>query len=325
MTTRSLGGLYGFFLKEGDAVGIVLNDAHPEYLQRYTCAHELGHHVLGHTSHLDHEEQIEKRAVDGRWDELAAQTFAGAFLMPLQSLNRVHRRLGISRERAPSAGEVYLISRELDVSFAAAAWQLVSLNRLDAGAARDYIRRGAAAAKNALRPGPSPTGDNRAGLAVLGLQQNGLPVLCRTGDELRVRLPENASTGYVWRFLDAHPADRPGTAWDGEEGLTAAAADPAASSTRAPASSVRLLHERYAPQDGVGATAGTVIGHGGLRELVFIAEAPGSHEIRAQLGRPWEPGAVDEFRTRVRVAPRHSVSGFAEAQRRSYIARLIGA
>ena len=64
--------------------GIVLNaDRSRSSLQRYTCAHELGHHVLGHASHLD-EAEHPSPVIGQRATELAAQAFAGAFLMPLQ-------------------------------------------------------------------------------------------------------------------------------------------------------------------------------------------------------------------------------------------------
>lgn len=331
LTTRPLGGLYGFYLKEGDAVGIVLNEAHPEYLQRYTCAHELGHHVLGHASHLDEEEQIESGTPDGLWDELAAQAFAGAFLMPLQALNRVQRRLGVARNRPVAAAEVYLISRELDVSFSAAAWQLVTHNRLDARAAREYVRRGAAAAKNAIRPGPPPMGDNRAGLAILGPAQSGLPLLCRAGDELRVRLPENASTGYVWRLVGTRRATVPGPEWDGGTLLVEAADRSAVGDSvgeeepETAETPVRLLEDQYLQPTDPDTALDTVVGSTGMRELVFVAQTPGSQDLRVRFGRPWEAEPDEEFTTRVRVAPRHSVSGFTEDQRRSHAARLIGA
>ena len=38
LKTEPLGNLYGFYLRHGQATGIVLNRRHPEDLQRYTCA-----------------------------------------------------------------------------------------------------------------------------------------------------------------------------------------------------------------------------------------------------------------------------------------------
>lgn len=325
LTTKPLGGLYGFYLKEGDAAGIVLNGAHPEYLQRYTCAHELGHHVLGHTSHLDEEEHIESGGSDGVWEELAAQAFAGAFLMPLQSLNRVQRRLGVPRDRGVTAAEVYLISRDLDVSFSAAAWQLVAQNRLDPSTARAYVRRGAAAAKSDIRPGPAPTRDSRAGLAVLGPSQSGVALLCRDGDEVRVRLPENASTGHVWRLIGARSVDVPALEWDGGDLLVQVAGAGEGVESGSTATPVRLLEDRYLHATGSDVGSDLVVAAPGVRELVFVAQTPGSQDLRVVFGRPWDAKPDDEFTTRVRVAPKHSLSGFTDAQRRNHAARLIGA
>jgi hypothetical protein len=48
-------------------------------------------------------------------------------------------------------------SRELDVSYSAAAWQLVTLKRLSAQDAQRFVKGGAAAAKRACVPGRIPT------------------------------------------------------------------------------------------------------------------------------------------------------------------------
>ena len=45
-------------------------------LQRYTAAHELGHHELGHESHFDAAATISESVHDPK--EIQAQTFAGA-------------------------------------------------------------------------------------------------------------------------------------------------------------------------------------------------------------------------------------------------------
>jgi len=320
LTTRPLGGLYGFYLKQDDAVGIVLNEGHPEYLQRYTCAHELGHHTLDHASHLDEHDQIERGAPNGAWEELAAQAFAGAFLVPLQALNQVQRRLDIPRDRAVSAAEAYLISRELDVSFSAAVWQLVTHDRLDPYAARQYVNQGAAAAKSTLRPGPPPTGDNRAGLAILGPTQNGLSLQCRTGDELRIRLPENASTGHIWQLLGHRASSPRGPAWDGGNRLTNVPdGDP--SMPGEPGTSVRLLDDRHLEPTGSDAEVGSP----GIRELVFLAQESGAQDVQLRFGRPWEPEPEGHYASHVRVDPLHSVIGFAEIQRSKHMARSLGA
>lgn len=336
LSSRPLGaGLFGFYLREGDAAGIVLSASHPEYLQRYTCAHELGHHVLGHRSHLDDRDDIIGDAPAERYDEHAAQMFAGNFLMPIQAVNRVQRRLGIPRDHALTAAEVYALSRELDVSFSAAAWQLVNLGRLSTRRAADIVRAGAAEAKRTMRPGPHPQGDNRAGLVVIDETGRDVEVLVRPGDELRIRVPENASTGYLWRLGTPEENQQdsdgaPGLSWDGEAGIapaterTAGAGEP---SRRG--SPVVLLGDNYADPTSSASSAvrtdfSELIGTaGGEREFVFLADHPGRHEVVLSLRRPWEDvGAREVLTTRVLVGPRHALDGISEEQVRGHVARL---
>lgn len=322
-------GLYGFYLRQGAATGIVLNKNHPEQLQRYTCAHELGHHVLGHASHLDDEDDVLKPTAASQANEAAAQAFAGVFLMPLQAVNRVTHRLGFTKNRRLDASDVYQISRELDVSFSAAAWQLAGLGRIHNQDADGWARQGAAAAKNSMRPGPPPEGDNRAALYILDSSAHEVPILCRPGDELRLRLPEDASTGHVWRIVTpTNPTPlTPRLSWDGEE---TAERETILDTREGPAAlleqgALRLARENYLP-DGAADRhqAQTPIGRQGIREFVFVAQQPGRTAMDLRLSRPWEIDDVADFSTVVRVGPAHVLDGFARDQAQAHIARVAG-
>lgn len=320
LVSKPLGaGLYGFYLREGDATGIVVNANHPESLQRYTAAHELGHHVLGHKSHLDDRDDVRGPIEKARANELAAQVFAGNLLMPLQAVNRALRRQGVARQAGPTAAQAYMLARDLDVSFSAAVWQLVNLGRLSHQAADNYVRAGAAAIKRELRSGGHPEGNNRADLLLLDQRSNGLAAACRIGDELRLRLPENPSTGYQWRLREPSvTALGPrGAVWDGGRLLTS---ETTVSPAVAVPSELRVVRDSF-----LTLSSNDVVGGGGVRELVMLADAVGSARIQAVLARPWQPdGVVEEFGVSVRVAPPHSLEGFAGEQiaaHRSRIAR----
>lgn len=322
LVSKPLGaGLYGFYLREGDATGIVVNANHPETLQRYTAAHELGHHVLGHESHLDGPDDVKGPIERARANELAAQVFAGNLLMPLQAVNRALRRQGVARQASPTAAQAYMLARDLDVSFSAAVWQLVNLRRLNHQAADNYVRAGAAAIKRELRSGDHPEGNNRADLVLLDQRSNGLAAVCRIGDELRVRLPENPSTGYQWRLREpATAALGPhGAVWDGGPLL---ASETAVSGAVAVPSELRVVLDTF-----LAPSSGDVVGGDGVRELVMLADEAGPARIQAVLARPWQPdGVVEEFGVSVRVAPSHSLEGFAERQiaaHRSRVTRRI--
>ena len=71
--------LLGVYQRIGTVAGIAVNAARPISLQRFTAAHELGHHELGHSSRVDDEATIQKRSTD--FNEIQAQTFAASLMM----------------------------------------------------------------------------------------------------------------------------------------------------------------------------------------------------------------------------------------------------
>jgi Zn-dependent peptidase ImmA (M78 family) len=214
---------YGFYLRQGDIAGIVVNSRHPESLQRYTCAHEIGHHVLGHESHADDAASL-NRYSELAQQELQAQVFAASLLMPLPLAHRVLREAGTPLASIGPA-DVYLFSRNIGVSYAAAAWQLAQYNLLPRSRAEKFVKQGAAAAKDELR-GTTWIEDARADVWVLDDHWNGIAITCRVGDEVHVRLPEDLSTGHAWTLEGPMPDLDPDTmpkksvlSWDGTDGI----------------------------------------------------------------------------------------------------------
>jgi Zn-dependent peptidase ImmA (M78 family) len=349
LNSRPLGNLFGFYLRQGDALGICLNASHPETLQRYTCAHELGHHLLGHTSNLDDASDID--ALDGGTpeQERAAQAFAGNFLMPLGLVNRVLRRLDLY-DKSLTASDVYLVSRELDVSYTAATWRLRALDRITGPAATAYVKAGAAAAKESLRGGP-PHGSARADLWVI---ENDDDVVgkCRVGDELLLRLVENRSTGYIWQIEEPAAEDSPEhtaqLAWNGSDLLTGRV-DTSSRQSALPVTMdvLRVAEDRHReaeaahmsgqttsmpPLPGLGVDTDNAehawlrqaLGVGGLREIAVVAESQGDGLLQVSLKPPWDMEAdpMATIRLVIRVVPQHELDGFASLQPRAHVARL---
>lgn len=90
--------LSGAYFKEGENLYIAVNDGHNEHRQRFSIAHEIGHHIM-HESAIFHydkliydksskqERQIFYRAEDIiSLDEVEANHFAAALLMPRKSV-----------------------------------------------------------------------------------------------------------------------------------------------------------------------------------------------------------------------------------------------
>jgi Zn-dependent peptidase ImmA (M78 family) len=347
LNSRPLGNLFGFYLRQDDALGICLNAGHPETLQRYTCAHELGHHLLGHASNLDDAADIDGAGGGTPAQERAAQVFAGNFLMPLGLVNRVLRRLDLY-DRSLTAADVYEISRELDVSYTATVWRLRSLDRLDGPTAAAYAKAGAAAAKRILRGGPPP-GSARADLWVIEQASDDLIGRCRVGDEILLRLVENRSTGYVWQVEE--PAGISAVtptevlSWDGGQNLATQATRAGGLALPSTDEVLRVAADRHleldtsprAPEVTSGPSLPTatssepnqawlreVLGTGGVREIAVIAENRGDGLLRVDLRPPWDADApaVATVSLVIRVVASHELDGFAARQPPAHAARL---
>lgn len=100
--------------------GVILISAdRPEGRKRFTCAHEIGHHVLGHGTVID--EIIEKGS--DKEIEKEADFFAGMLLMPSSAVMRVSKDLGIDFNSLEPQ-EAYILSKYFGLSFTAFLTQL---------------------------------------------------------------------------------------------------------------------------------------------------------------------------------------------------------
>lgn len=77
-------GVAGAYIVRRDQAFIFLNGSEAVTRQRFTLAHELGHHRLGHRAVVDGTEVVDGRTTDPV--EQQANAFAGEFLAPEQAL-----------------------------------------------------------------------------------------------------------------------------------------------------------------------------------------------------------------------------------------------
>ncbi len=247
---QRLRSLYGAYKRYGDASGIVINSQHPLTLQRYTAAHEYGHHVLGHAASADDQTRIIfRKSHDPR--EIAAQAFAGEFLMPLQLVNYALRTMGISGRDLPlTARQVYQLALELGVSYTAAVTQLVGQHKLTVSTGRRLQQESPLALKTSLA-GLRPA-DSWADVWLLDESQEGRQFAPRLRDEIHVMLAETPSTGYVWQLVDPAP------------------------------SVLALIDDQFETEDD------DVIGASGTRHVAFRVANAGASRIRLEKRRPWQ-------------------------------------
>lgn len=329
---QPLDSLLGFYVRGDEVSGVVINSRVPESLQRFTLAHEIGHHVLGHEGTADDEHAM------GRFDstsvvELAAQAFAASLLMPLPLANRALRDLPATRQsRRLQPADAYLFSRQLGVSYTAGVWALYRRQLLSLSTARAFIKQGSLVAKDAVRGKERErVSDARADVWTLTAENNDLSVMCRVGDEIHVQLPEDTSNGLAWlvrapsggglfdaipdrqltwssddiRFEEPVPGrplsnDRAGAvAVDTieiveDEHVSTLDVEGAEAERRGPFSDRQNLAERSFPTGE------------GVRSLTFVPREEGDSRVVLELTRPWDTKApvVGRYELDLRVRPK---------------------
>jgi len=132
------GSMEGLYVRDEPA-RILIPSERPFGRQVFTCAHELGHHELGHGTSLH--EYFRENAADTSVpeEEYAAHVFAGAFLMPSAAVEYAFRVRGWSARDA-GADKVYVAACALGVSFEALVTHLAALKFFSADRAREAAR-----------------------------------------------------------------------------------------------------------------------------------------------------------------------------------------
>jgi len=85
---------------------IVLSSLRPHGRQRFTCAHELGHHIFGHGSKIDELKKNEKRFSP---NEFIADCFAGFLIAPKVAVHRAFSDRGWEISK-PSPEQIFTLS-----------------------------------------------------------------------------------------------------------------------------------------------------------------------------------------------------------------------
>jgi Zn-dependent peptidase ImmA (M78 family) len=122
----------GILFRDGDHHVIGVNSAHSVVRQRFTIAHELGHRALhpGRELILDVPVRVNLRdktsSMASDLEEIEANAFAAALLMPDQMIRDQVNRLPASKRREPDATAAALSSL-FKVSTSALNFRLINL------------------------------------------------------------------------------------------------------------------------------------------------------------------------------------------------------
>lgn len=130
----SLEGMYS----PGEPPAIVLTSLRPAGRRRFTCAHEIGHHVFNHGYRLDEVNPGRDRTTER--EEFLADRFAAALLMPKLAVENAFVRRGASAA-APTADEVFLVAQDLGVGFTTLLDHMAFTLHLIGRAIADQLRK----------------------------------------------------------------------------------------------------------------------------------------------------------------------------------------
>lgn len=99
---KDISSLEGMYL--ADPPTIVIGSERPPGRQSFTCAHELGHHLFGHSERYDEVGGVQANESD----ELLADMFAAFLLMPKSGIMRVVKNKGWEFDRLTTLQAYYL-------------------------------------------------------------------------------------------------------------------------------------------------------------------------------------------------------------------------
>ena len=133
LTVPSLEGMY-----EAERGAIFIGSERPAGRRRFTCAHELGHHVFQHGTSLD---QLRTAHTDNsNPEEFLADSFAASLLMPKTAVDAALSRRGWAH-RPFTARMVFELSHDLGVAYDALVIHLNLVLRYISGALRAQLEK----------------------------------------------------------------------------------------------------------------------------------------------------------------------------------------
>ncbi|MGH8612253.1 MAG: ImmA/IrrE family metallo-endopeptidase [Gammaproteobacteria bacterium] len=193
---RPLEGLLGFCIRGSAALGVVISTRRPLRIQRYTGAHELGHVVLGHTLSLDGPEILRRGSARNEM-EVAADSFASAFLLPKWLLQMHARRQGWNRASMAEPHVVYQLSLRAGASYEATCLALERHEIIDTATRQLLDNKPRRKIKAELLDG-FKIENFYPDVWLLTERDEGLTLEGQPDDLFVLRLAEKGGAGYLW-------------------------------------------------------------------------------------------------------------------------------
>jgi Zn-dependent peptidase ImmA (M78 family)/predicted secreted protein len=209
---RKLEPLMGAYMRPGGNPGIILTTRRPLGQQRFTAAHELGHHILGHDPHAD-DDSILRRSPDRARDysslpaaEQEADAFASYFLVPDWLISTVMQRHGWTPQVLQNPEVVYQLSLRMGASYSATLFALARNKVLGSGMRQQLAQAKPGSIKRALLPDHPLASTHDVDVWTLTERDEGTLIEAGRDDLFVVKLREDTGAGYLWNFEELQTA-----------------------------------------------------------------------------------------------------------------------
>ncbi|POR68676.1 ImmA/IrrE family metallo-endopeptidase [Pseudomonas syringae] len=189
---RPMQKLLGAFLGD-ESPGILVNVDRPAGLVHMTCAHELGHFFMGHGSSADEKIYYGSHAA---LVEQEADQFGYNLLVPRKLIVKIMQRKQWTKQALFRPDVLYQLALRMGVSYEAAAWSLSRHNVMSPDQVQKMLRTKPAMIKKALLG--ERLVDARKEVWLLDNDDRTSVLEPRPDDQLVVRLPSRAASGYLW-------------------------------------------------------------------------------------------------------------------------------
>jgi Zn-dependent peptidase ImmA (M78 family) len=253
---RPLEGLLGAYVPTPNSAGMLVTTQRDHHVQRFTAAHELGHHVLKHrTVSLDINIGYVGRGekTGHAHQELEADSFAAEFLLPKWLIVAHARRQGWGSAELKRPDVIYQLSLRLAASYSATCWALASANILTQAQAHTLAAQPPKMSKQQAMSDVVPASWH-SDVWLLSDRDRGAQLVGSPEDFLVLNLQEHLAGGYEW---DIEPVPSNGL-------------------------DVRRDHRVDAGGDLIGGTV--------TRRVIVQGNAPTRTKLWLKERRPWEGG-----------------------------------
>ncbi|NTJ36274.1 ImmA/IrrE family metallo-endopeptidase [Agrobacterium rhizogenes] len=203
---RKLEPLLGAYLREEGNPGIILTTRRPLGQQRFTAAHELGHHVLSHDPHAD-DDSILRRSPDLARDymnlppaEQEADAFASYFLLPDWLITTLMSNQQWTPQHLENASTVYQMALRAGASYRATLYALARNKVIGPGIRQQLAKAQPANIKRDLVPDHPLESTRDIDVWHLTERDEGTVIEAGRDDLFLVKLREDSNAGYLWNF-----------------------------------------------------------------------------------------------------------------------------